>query len=627
MKTPFRKTGVAVLAVAMMTLPAAVITAPASAAGGLGFGAPFMLKNPALNNTLIFGVQDVEPSIRVDTLGNVFPGAIRGVPAGVDVWRVSAPYGSGNVTYLGQPDGTPPIPGPGPGNDIQPGVGSGGGDIDLASSCETNLLNVSSLNLATTENFLSADQGNHFDQTLPSSSTYSGVVDRQWYDNDGPLTVYQSMHDVALGNTPVVTRSIDGGLTWLPVPGQVINPLQTDAYAAALPLNNKLGNIVVDQHRHYLYQVYAAGATAADNVNGTFLHAAWMAVSLDQGVTWTDHLIYAYPSTSMRLDNVFPSVAVDDAGNVYAVWSEIDASDPTLHPGTFFSYSTDFGSTWSTPVKVNQGSSQNLTLFPWIDAAGDGGVDIVYYGTSSNVNGMDPTTGKGAVWNVFMAQSLSAHTGTPAFATTQITGTNMTTNPPIHQGNISTGGLQPGGTADRTLADLFQVAIDYAGLANISWAADWNSPGLGLAWFAHQTSGAIAGVPNDGCHAFNGGPAGGTGAKVTGGGWIAGKNGGHGNFGFNAMQLGGGNLTYIDEGADVKQFTADTVTPPTVSGSSASWSGTGTWIHSDGSSQPGVVYTVKVADNGPGGKTDQFSIAFGSYSNSGTLGGGNITIH
>src|SRR5260370_26287001 len=105
-----------------------------------------------------------------------------------------------------------------------------------------------------------------------------------------------------------------------------------------------------------------------------------MAVSLGQGVTWADHLIYAYPSTSMRLDNVFPSVAVDDAGNVYAVWSEIDASDPTLHPGTFFSYSTDFGSTWSTPVKVNQSSSENLTLFPWIDAAGDGGVDIVYYG-------------------------------------------------------------------------------------------------------------------------------------------------------------------------------------------------------------------------------------------------------
>jgi hypothetical protein len=614
MKTTFRKTGVAILAVALMTLPVAVTPAPARAAGGLGFGAPFMLNNP--DNPFVFGVQDVEPSIRVDTLGNVFPGAIRGVPAGVDVWRVFAPYASNSYKYLGSPDGLfPPIPGGlGP-----PGVASGGGDIDIASSCETNLLNVSSLNLASTENFNSADQGNHFDMTAPSSSVYT-AVDRQWYDNDGPLTVYQSVHDVAASNAIVVTRSIDGGLTWLPVPGQVINPAQVDAFGAALPFNNKLGNIVVDQHRHYLYQVYSAGATATDNVNGVALHAVWVAVSKDQGLSWTDHLVFADPSLTMRTDNVFPAIAVDDAGNVYTVWSEIDSNVATIHPGTFFSFSTDFGSTWRAPVKVNQGALQKLTLFPWIDAAGDGGVDIVYYGTDSDVNGGS------AVWNVFMAQSLSAHTGVPTFATTQVTGSNTTTNPPIHEGNISTGGLQPGGSADRTLADLFQVAIGYDGLANISWTADWNTPSTGLAWFAHQTGGPISGIPNDGCHAFNGGPTGGTGAKVTGGGWIAGKNGGHGNFGFNAMQLGGGNLTFIDKGADVKQFKADTVTPPAVNGNSATWGGTGTWIHADGSSQS-VSYQVTVADNGPGGKTDRFSIAFGNYSDSGTLGGGNITIH
>jgi hypothetical protein len=619
MNTTFRKIGVAILAVALMTLPVAVIPAPASAAGGLGFGAPFMLNNP--QHPFVFGVQDVEPSIRVDTLGNVFPGAIRGVPAGVDVWRVFAPYTSSSYEYLGSPDGTPVIPGLGP-----PGVASGGGDMDIASSCETNLLNVSSLNLANTMNFNSADQGHHFDVTAPSSSVYT-AVDRQWYDNDGPLTIYQSVHDVAAGNNIVVTRSIDGGLTWLPVAGQVFNPAQPDAVGAALPFNNKLGNIVVDQHRHFLYQVYSAGATAMDNLNGYALHAVWVAVSKDQGMSWTDHLVFAHPSTSMRTDSVFPAIAVDDAGNVYTVWSEVDSTTATIHPGTFFSYSTDFGSAWSAPVKVNQGASQNLTLFPWIDAAGDGGVDIVYYGTSSSINGTDPSTNQPAIWNVFMAQSLTAHTGTPSFATSQITGSNLTTNPPIHRGNISIGGLEPGSSADRTLADLFQVAIGYDGLANISWAADWNTPGTGLAWFAHQTSGAIPGIPNDGCHAFSGGPAGGTGAKVTGGGWIAGKNGGHANFGFNAMQSGGGNLTYIDKGADVKQFKADTVTPPTVSGSTASWSGTGTWTHADGSSQPGVVYTVNVSDNGPGGKTDQFSIAFGSYSDSGTLGGGNITIH
>jgi hypothetical protein len=579
-------------------------------AGAASFGPVFQLNNPT--NPFVFGVQDVEPSVRVDTLGNVYPGAIRGVPAGVDVWRVFPPYDGGHYEYLGQPD-APPIPGVGPGHDEDPGVGLGGGDIDLASSCETNLLNVSSLMLSSTNNFQSANQGHSFDATTPSSGPFS-PVDRQWYDNDGPLTIYQSVHDVGAGNTIVITRSDDGGLTWVPVSTNVINPAQADAYAAALPLNNKTGGIVVDQHTHTLYQIYSAGGTPSDNVNGNALDAVWMAVSTDGGLTWTDHLIHNTGIPTMRTDNVFPDAAVDDAGNVYAVWSEIDSTDPTSHPGTFFSYSTDHGTTWSAPVKVNQGAAQNLTLFPWLDAAGDGGVDIVYYGTSSNVNG------DGAVWNVFMAQSLAAHTGTPTFTTTQITGVNGID--PIHTGNVSTGGLQPGGTADRSLADLFQVAIGYDGLANISWSADLSNPGDALAWFTHQTSGAIAGIPNDGCHSFNGGPVGGTGAKVTGAGSLSGKA----RFGFNEPQLGGGNLTYVDKSGDVVKFTASSTSPATVSGHSASWSGTGTWTHSDGSTQQSS-YQVTVVDNGSSGANDRFSISFGSYSKSGQLTGGNITIH
>jgi hypothetical protein len=232
--------------------------------------------------------------------------------------------------------------------------------------------------------------------------------------------------------------------------------------------------------------------------------------------------------------------------------------------------------------------------------------------------------GDGAVWNVFMAQSLAAHSSRPLFTTTQITGTGGVA--PIHTGNVSSGGLQPGGSADRSLADLFQVAIGYDGLANISWSADLANPGDALAWFTHQTSGAIAGVPNDGCHSFNGGPVGGTGAKITGGGSLAGTNGAKARFGFNEPQLGGGNLTYIDRGGDVAKFSAGTQTPPTITGSSASWSGTGTWTHGDGSTTQ-AAFRVTVVDNGSPGTTDHFSVSFGSYSNSGQLTGGNITIH
>jgi hypothetical protein len=115
-------------------------------------------------------------------------------------------------------------------------------------------------------------------------------------------------------------------------------------------------------------------------------------------------------------------------------------------------------------------------------------------------------------------------------------------------------------------------------------------------------------------------------ANVTGGGTIAGKNGGAANFGFNAKAKGGGNLTYKDQQGDVGQFKAASVSPPQVTGNSATWSGTGVWTHSDGS-QSTVAYTVTVVDNGSSGTTDSFTISFGSYSNGGTLRSGNVTIH
>ena len=180
--------------------------------------------------------------------------------------------------------------------------------------------------------------------------------------------------------------------------------------------------------------------------------------------------------------------------------------------------------------------------------------------------------------------------------------------------------------ADRSLADLFQVAVGYDGLANIAWSADLSSPGDGTAWFTHQTSGAIPGIPNDGCHSFKGGPIGGTGAKVTGAGSIAGTNGQKAKFGFNEPQLGGGNLTFVDKSADIAKFAASSTSPAAVSGHSASWSGTGTWTHADGSMQE-TSYQVTVVDGGSSGSNDRFSISFASYSKSGLLTGGNITIH
>src|SRR5206468_3669053 len=79
--------------------------------------------------------RDGEPSLRVDVRGNCYVGAIRGVPAGVDLWRfdlnpASPAFDPGmqSPTYLGQPDA---FLTPNPTDSIIGGA-DGGGDIDIS---------------------------------------------------------------------------------------------------------------------------------------------------------------------------------------------------------------------------------------------------------------------------------------------------------------------------------------------------------------------------------------------------------------------------------------------------------------------------------------------------------------
>src|SRR5207245_11705127 len=69
-----------------------------------------------------------------------------------------------------------------------------------------------------------------------------------------------------------------------------------------------------------------------------------------------------------------------------------------------------------------------------------------------------------AQWNVYMAESLNGHSSTPTFTQSQ------TSDHVIHRGTVSTGGL--GGGADRSLADLFQVAFDPQHFANVAFSDD-----------------------------------------------------------------------------------------------------------------------------------------------------------
>src|SRR5207245_11161224 len=88
--------------------------------------------------------------------------------------------------------------------------------------------------------------------------------------------------------------------------------------------------------------------------------------------TFTDHKIFTGPVGSAN-NNIFPSIAVDDFGYVYAVWSD--------NKNIFFSSSRDEGTTWTPAIVVNQGATVGrANVFPWVKAAANGLVDVAWLG-------------------------------------------------------------------------------------------------------------------------------------------------------------------------------------------------------------------------------------------------------
>ena len=122
-------------------------------------------------------------------------------------------------------------------------------------------------------------------------------------------------------------------------------------------------------------------------------------------------------------------------------------------------------------------------------------------------------------------------------------------------------------------------------------------------------------------------------AKVTGGGWTS-IGTGRTSFGFNAIPQAGGlwkGQFQLRSNSGKSKFHGNVVSTLSVSGNTASWSGTGSW-----NGQAGFTYEIVAVDNGGSGskKGDSITITIKNaagavvFSTNGrqTLKGGNITI-
>src|SRR5712691_4593606 len=463
---------------------------------------PLPLLAPIANSGVSFIVRGLEPSVRVAPDGTVYVSSIRGVPGGVDLHRYNAaadgPAGVGGTypfKYEGQPHNCGILANGCANNSLDPlGVGLGGGDVDIAVNYPTsgtpNLALVSLTLAPGVTGTHSTTQGDSFSTPNPIVALIPGD-DRQWIDGFGGQNVYLNYHDVGTFNIEV-QRSNDGGFTYVDGFGEAIDP-QTFPAAGGVPASNSAnvaGQVKVDRStqcassRGNLYQIFVAPDSVTENLTGGALRSVYVGVSTDVKMglpvfTFTDHKIFAGPAGAQNQGavNLFPALAVDDFGFVYAVWSD--------NSKIFFSSSSDQGTTWTTPTQVNSGTTiGNANVFPWIAADANGHVGIVWFGDDRAGNSNDRTTlepghpaSQGAAcntgttcmqgwaqWKVYYAESVNGHDAAPFFMQSVIS------DHVIHRGTISTGGL--GGGADRSLADLFQIAFDPQHFANVAFSDD-----------------------------------------------------------------------------------------------------------------------------------------------------------
>ena len=306
---------------------------------------------------------------------------------------------------------------------------------------------------------------------------------RQWLAGDGPTNLY--MVRSAIPGTPAGTlqtsiSNAPGLIGMFDAPGsfadttQMINgaPISTLTFIGG----QHHGNVSIDHTPNpttgqpTLYMAFATVDNLADAQKDAVsivvpYHTLYIAIGTPvvtngvvTNVMWNDVVAWDGPPTD-GVDHIFPATAVDQAGNAYVMFA--------FGGHMYYMVSTDHGATWNPsrsgqPTQIDSSLASQYNMFPWIDAAQPCGVDFVWYGTQTS---NDPNNTNDQ-WNVYFAQTRQGIQPNPAIFE-QVASDHI-----MHTGQICQLGLSCATGGNRNLADLFQVAVDGFGMANIAYTDD-----------------------------------------------------------------------------------------------------------------------------------------------------------
>ena len=381
----------------------------------------------------------------------------------------------------------------------------GGGDTELAVD-PAGRLYFNDLTLANFSVARSDDQGRTF--TCSNTGVPDAVVDRQWYAVDGDPTnggsIYLTNDEVGngavqCGNTvqnnslvmyrsPAAGAGATAGIAFGPpnhitLPGGCEEGIMGNDEVSPVATRTGLNGATLPTAVKHVYVVHDDGSLTKIRIARCFpvaFGAPLASVSDPSGLNCVD-LPVADLGAGQRTGGNFPTLAIDKAGNLYAVWEQAPYDATAQHAGDtslMYSYSTDEGNTWSAPVQIPTPGLAN-NVYAWAAAGDDGRVDIAWYGTSAHVDtpGEDNCTKGGpdsayGFWSLYLTQTLNGHSSSVTFSPPAVASEH-----PVRHGTVQTiigdqcGGLPNNETAtNRTLGDFFQLRIGQYGQAEISYA-------------------------------------------------------------------------------------------------------------------------------------------------------------